>query len=178
VPRIKRGPEERAGPRHTDLVNELAEELRRNRQFGQPRIEETEFSTGAVRVYVFWDKWEGLPDQERVEVILDAYEQVEGKAYRDRITLAAGWTFPEARELDLILYRVEPPPAARLASPETRARYHEAMRRLGASDLFGSGEPELWVGTREEAEACRERLREELPGSDWLISKEVGPKYV
>jgi hypothetical protein len=156
-------------------VRELASELRSDRQFGQPRVEETEFSTGAVRVYVVWDKWEGVPDKDRIGVILDAYEQAEGKEYRDRITLSAGWTFPEARELGLVLYRVELSPTARSSSPELLAQYHEALRRMGASDLFDSEGPELWVGTWEEAEACRERLRKEFPGSDWLISREMGP---
>lgn len=168
MPRIKRGPERKRGL-HPHLVQELAQELRSAKQLGQPRIEETEFETKAVRVSVIWDKWDRVADLDRSDVILQAYEQVEGKAYRDRITLAIGLTIPEAQELGALPYRIEPAPST---DAKILDKCHEAMREIGASDLFASATPELWLATKEDAEAARELLRKRVPQAEWLLSWE------
>jgi hypothetical protein len=91
--------------RHPALVAQLAEELRNSHESGQPRIEELTFPrTGTIHVTVFWDRWDSLPDEERAQCILQAYEQVEGTAFRDRIGLAIGLTLPEARVSGLLPY--------------------------------------------------------------------------
>lgn len=176
MPRIKRGLEEAEKPLHADLLAELAQELRAAKEFGQPRIEETEFPTKAIRVTALWDKWDRVPGPERSEVILRAYEQVEGKQYRDRIALAIGLTFPEAQEIGLLLYRLEP--AVRPGDSVSLEQCYQAMRAQGASELFEPGKPELWFATRRDAEVCRDRLKKQVPGSDanWLITKEFGPR--
>src|SRR6516165_11120824 len=141
---------------HADLVKALQDEIRNPRESGQPRIEETEFPSSSIRVTVIWDKWHGIPDEVRPEVILSAYEAVKGKAYRDRITLAIGLTVPEARELGMLPYGLYLSPALRSGDPSMIEQCHRAMRAEGASDLFDSGGPELWLATEEEAEACKE----------------------
>ena len=174
MPRIRRGTEEIGKPLHFDLVTELIQELRDGKECGQPRIEETEFPTGAIRVTVLWDKWDRVPDHERADVILRAYEEVEGRPYRERVALAIGLTFPEAREVGLLRCSLQP--QVRSDDPKTVARYYQAMRDLGASDLFDRGRPELWFASRGEMEACLKRLKELVPGSDesWLCIEDVG----
>jgi len=173
MPRIKRGLTATAKPRHPGLTAELVAELRADRAAGQPRIEEQHFpTTSAIRVSVFWDKWAGLPDEERSEVILQAYEQVEGRAYRDRIALAFGLTLPEAHESGLLPYRVLP--LLRKGDPVTAEACRDAMFADGASALFGSQAPQLRFATEEEAEAGRQRLIAAVPGSDevWVVAQD------
>lgn len=175
MPRIKRGLTATAKPRHPGLTAELAAELRADRAAGQPRIEEQHFpTTSAIRVSVFWDRWAGLPDEDRSEVILQAYEQVEGKAYRDRIALAFGLTLPEAHESGLLPYRVLP--LLRKGDPVSAEQCQDALLAEGASALFGSQGPQLRFATEEEAEAARHRLIAAVPGSEevWAVTRDVG----
>ena len=84
MPRKRRGFEE--PPRRTvgKLVERLVDELRSDRQSGQPMIEEEEFPTKKLRVNVIWDEWDRVPLEDRTATILRAYEQAEGREYRDR----------------------------------------------------------------------------------------------
>ena len=174
MPRIRRGLDDNPRPRFPDLVAELAGELRDNREGGQPRIEEQHFpKTSAVRVTVIWDKWAPLTDEERAATILQAYEQVEGREFRDRIALAIGLTVPEAFESGLLPFQIVT--AVRREDPVTPEQCREAMIAEGASVLTDPEKPELRFATEEEAEACRRRLIRRLPGSDpvWVVTKEV-----
>jgi hypothetical protein len=173
MPRIRKGLEVPRA-RHPDLVMELAAELRSSHDIGQPRIEELTFpKTGAVHVTAFWDRWGPVPDDQRALCILQAYEEVEGQAFRDRIALAVGLTFPEARESGLLPFRITP--AVRQGDPVTLGQCVEAMTRLGASTLDNPARPLLCFASVDEAEACVRRLRQELPGSEpvWIIQQEV-----
>src|SRR5262245_46745697 len=174
MPRIQRKLEPRAVSRHPGLLAELAEELRNAHEGGQPRIEEqVSPATGRLRVQVFWDKWEPLSDEQWVAVIRQAYEQVEGKEFQDRIALAMGLTIPEAIEYGMVPYRVVT--AVRQDDPVTLEQCHEAMIAEGASVLLDPKKPLLCFATEEEAEACRQRLIQRLPKSEavWLISTEM-----
>ncbi len=174
MPRIKKGLEETPTPQHPGLAAELASELKSAREGGQPRIEEQHFpKTGAVRVTVLWDKWAPLPDEERSVVILRAYEQVEGEEFRDRIALAIGLTIPEAYESGMLPFRLLP--VVRKGDPVTPEECARAMVGEGASILFDPNNPQLRLATGEEAEACRKRLVQALPGSEpvWVIEKEA-----
>src|SRR5947209_20518234 len=106
MPRKRRGFEE--PPRRTvgALVERLVDELKSNRQSGQPIIEEEEFPTGKLRVNVIWDEWDRVPLEDRTATILRAYEQPEGRDYRDRIALASGLTAPEAHPAGMFPYLV------------------------------------------------------------------------
>jgi hypothetical protein len=159
-----------------NLLTELTAELRNSREFGQPRIEEDYFPrTEAVRVTVIWDKWEPVPDEERAATILQAYEQVEGASFRDRIALAIGLTTPEAYESGLLPYRITT--ALREGDPVTPEQCRQALLEQGASILFDPDEPQLRFATEEEARAGVGRLSQQLPGSEavWVIAKEGGP---
>src|SRR5580692_8965123 len=154
MPRIRRGADEQPRLRYPALVAELDEELRHTHESGQPRIEETVFpKTNLMRVTVLWDKWDPVSDEDRATTILQAYEQVEGEEFRDRIALAIGLTIPEASLMGLLPLQVCP--VVRPDDPVTAEQCREAMLREGASTLLlGSNRPVLLFATREEAESC------------------------
>jgi hypothetical protein len=176
MPRITRGLNPPARSQHTELFNDLAAELKRKDGFGQPRIEEEHFPrTRLIKVTVIWDKWDRIPDEDRVEVILEAYEKVEGPEFRNRITLAIGLTVPEAHEIGLLPYEICT--AVRKGDRVTLDDCKKAMLAVGGSTLFEPGVVRLRLATQAEAEASRRHLCEILPGSDevWLINKDLGP---
>lgn len=174
MPRVRRGLEDRLRTSCPDLVSELVAELRENHEAGQPVIEEQTFpKTNAVRVTVFWDKWEPVPDDQRSSVILEAYEEVEGREFRDRIALAIGLTIPEASEFGLLPFQIVT--LVRKDDPVTPEQCRDAMIAQGASVLLDPDRPQLQFATQEEAEACVRRLIKQLPGSEpvWGITREV-----
>jgi hypothetical protein len=175
MPRVKRGLEPPKS-HFPDLVMKLAEEMKNSRESGQPMIEEHYFPrANTVRVTVIWDQWAPVTDEERAATIWQAYEQVEGKEFRDRIVLAIGVTVPEAYESGLLPYQVLP--AVRKGDPVTLEQCRQAMLDQGASVLFDPNQPQLRFATEEEAQAAVKRLGKQLPGSEplWIICKEVAP---
>jgi len=140
MPRVRRGLEATPKTQFPELLAELVNELRSSRDAGQPMIEEQYFPrTNAVRVTVIWNKWLPLADEERANTILQAYEQVEGKEFRDRIALAIGLTVPEAYELALLPYYVVP--ALRKGDKISHEQCTEAMVAHGASLLLTRRHP-------------------------------------
>jgi hypothetical protein len=156
------------------LVAELAEELKGGHGGGQPVILEETFHSGKRRVVVIWDKWEAVPTEERISTIHQAYAQVESSNYCDSITLADGFTVPEAQSLGLLPFSIIP--ALRKGDPVTWPQCKTAMVAEGASTLLDQERPQLRFASREEAEAAVARLTERLPGSGdvWVIAEEVG----
>jgi hypothetical protein len=174
MPRKRKGVEE--PPRHTvaRLVDRLVDELKSDRPSGQPLIEEQAFPTGKLRVNVLWDEWQAVSLEDRTATILRAYEQAEGREYRDRIALASGLTMTEAHAAGMLPYQVIA--AVRTSDPVTVDQCRQALIEEGASTLFGADAPQLRFATAEEAEAARKNLTARLPGSDpvWVITREVG----
>ena len=54
-----------------------------------------------LHLYVIWDEWEDLPQQDRSEIIMDAYEATHATPDIVRVTLAMGLTKSEARKMGL-----------------------------------------------------------------------------
>ena len=174
MPRIIRGLEDQRRRRHPDLVGELVGELREGRPFGQPMILEQRFpETNAVRTTIIWDKWAPIADEERVAAILQAYEEAEGREFRDRIALAMGLTVPEAYDAGLLPIQIVA--ALRRTDSVTPEQCKQAMIDAGASVISGLEHPILRFATLNEAEQTVRRLTELLPGSEqvWLITQEV-----
>ncbi len=173
MPRIKMGFEDQ--PRKTDakLVERLVEELKANRESGQPFIYEQSFSTGKIRVLVIWDDWKDLSLEERTNVILSALEKSDGKDYRARVALASGLTVPEGVAAGMLPYQIIA--AHRKADKVTLEQCRDAMLAEGASQLFGPNMIQLRFPTEDSAEACRKRLIKRLPNSDeiWIVSREI-----
>jgi len=172
MPRIKMGFEDPLRKTDKKLVDKLVDELKANRESGQPFIYEQAFSTGKVRVLVIWDDWKDLPLEQRTTIILSAIEQSDGKDYRAKVALASGLTFPEAAAAGMLPYEVMT--ARRKDDKVTFKQCGEAMLAEGASQLFGPSVLKLRFPTEDAAEACRQRLIKRLPNSDeiWIVSRE------
>jgi hypothetical protein len=129
--------------------------------------------TDAIRTTVIWDKWEPLNDEDRVATILQAYEEVEGEAFRDRLALALGLTVPEAHEAGLLPVQVTT--AIRASDRVTAAQCRDTMIALGASVLSNPDRPVLRFATIQEAEECVRHLVQRLPESEpiWIVTQEV-----
>ena len=157
----------------TGLVGKLAEELNSGREYGQPVVYEQEYPTKKSRVTVIWDEWADASLEERSSIILRAYEQAEGKEARDRIALASGLTVPEATASGMLPYQIIT--GLRASDPFKPEDVKAAMLEQGASELNKEDGLQLRFATREEAEACRKRLSENLPGSEpiWIISRDI-----
>src|SRR5260370_27974203 len=131
MPRKRRGFEEPARRTVSVLVERLVDELKSNRQSGQPMIEEEEFPTKKLRVNVIWDEWDRVPLEDRTATILRAFEQAEGREYRDRIALPSGLTVPEAHAAGMLPYQVIA--AVRKGDPVTTDECRETLIKEGAS---------------------------------------------
>jgi hypothetical protein len=153
-----------------ELVEELARELRAPRDHGQPMVIEEPLLTGLIQIQVIWDKLQGLGDEDRIELILAAYERAEGKSYRDKIVSAVGYTLSEADDFGLLPYKIEP------ADPkDKRARHEEYWQAMVDEGAFENDEEqlELCFRTLDEANEAKIRLESRLPSSKWTILKEV-----
>ena len=157
-----------------DLVSRLAIEILENPTTGQPRIYEEEFSPGNLRVTVLWDDWHDVPMEVRTATILRAYQEAIADDSDKRIRLAMGLTIPEASSagslpVGIIL-------GWRKSDPVPYEVCQKAMIEEGGSVLADPARPLLRFATVEEADACIQRLRSRVPGSDdfWIISQDVG----
>jgi hypothetical protein len=170
MPRIRLIPEANF-LNHPELVKELANELSGEREFGQPMaVEEPYGGTDDFRVTVFWDKFDAVPEDERTNIILQAYESA-NLGDVDRIAVALGLTFPEADAEGVLRYEVVP--GIRRHNPIPVEQCFDAMRSLGASTLRDSRRPQLFYPTMKHATAAIGRLDELLPGSRdvWTIAE-------
>src|SRR5437016_4692840 len=98
-------------PEFDRLVHRLVQELKTPGSGPQPLIMEEEVAaTRSRHVRVIWDQWKQVPDEQREDIILEAYKQAEGPAYADQITVINGLTGSEALALGLLPWKVEPNP--------------------------------------------------------------------
>lgn len=133
------------------LVKALVKELVSPSGDSQPLILEQHLKAAKSRhVHVIWGEWEGVADDQRSEIIVEAYTQAEGSAAAD-ISLAIGVTPQEALALGLLPYKVEP--ASLMDKLEEKAFRHEARHTL-----LGPGAKELRYATREDAQEAVSRL--------------------
>jgi hypothetical protein len=88
---------------YPDLVDALAEELRLQRPDGPEDapyiIEEQSSFHDFLHVRVLWDRWQGIPGEDRSRVIMDAYDKVRGTQTVLKMNSVLGLTLPEARKL-------------------------------------------------------------------------------
>lgn len=155
------------------LAKQLSAELKSEKDSGQPLIYESELKPNRLRVVVVWDAWEPLQVDERVAVILRAYELAEGVEARNRIFLATGTTVPEATAAGMLPYQVST--ALRKSDPVSFDDCWNAMLEEGASKLFGESILQLRFATQAEADAAVKRLVKRLPKSKgiWLINRDI-----
>ena len=85
------------------LVQDLAQELTKEGVSPTPDVptvyEEAQSYGDNLHVTVIWNKWAGIPAEERGAIILDAYVQAGLDDEMRRITLALGLTPEDAENL-------------------------------------------------------------------------------
>lgn len=95
----------RSGPSPTGqaLLARLVDEWQRPAPGAQQPIivEESGGQGQPVHLYAVWDDWAPLGTIERSEVIMDAYEQVQGQGGTTNVTVAMGLTPIEAERLGI-----------------------------------------------------------------------------
>lgn len=161
-------------PGYNSLLVALVAELRANRESGQPIVLERRLeATGNIAIDVVWDEFYQLDDAQRYRLIMDAYGQVEGPEFCKQITLASGYTVPEAVDAGLLPYSVLP--ARRRDDELAEDAYLQAMRAEGASELDSPSRPQLRFPTEEDAAQAIQRLENRLPHSYWILARDVRP---
>lgn len=91
--------------------NPAIDRLRRDliQEWRQPRedapepiiLEEGGAQNRPTHLYVIWSEWAELNQQERSEIIMDAYEEVRGKDASLRVSVAMGLTSKEAERMNI-----------------------------------------------------------------------------
>jgi hypothetical protein len=163
---------DRPAPVDQSLCRQLVDELRSPHDVGQPLVIEHQFSsTDKKQIQVVWDRFDGIPEQDRSDLILSAFEQVEGKPNRDKILFASGFTVPEAAATGILPFQVVPATSAQAEVGE--GPLFKAMKEEGASTVAGT--TSLRFPTFEDAETAKVRLDHRLPQGRWLIVQEVIP---
>jgi hypothetical protein len=173
MPRIRRDREASQRPNSGKLVERLADELRNNRESGQPVILEQTFSTGKVRTIVIWDEWDRVALPERTPIILQAYQKAGVLEANEEIALASGLTVPEALAAGMLPFEIIA--GMRKGDKVSLAECRDALIHEGATTLINPDKPRLRLATEEAAEAARKRLIQRLPGSDeiWIVTQDV-----
>jgi hypothetical protein len=154
--------------RFDDLVEVLVEELACGRK-AQPAFIEQQMPVSFARhVYVIWDRWVDVPEDERSDVILRAYGRFEGEASTN-IAFGIGVTGQEAVELGLLPFVVQYSNLEHVAPIDCE----KAKKNELSSTILGIRSSELRYPTHEEAELAVERLQSAVPGSKWTVTQEI-----
>ena len=158
-------------PKHERYVKKLAQEFTTSSPNIQPIIlEEQVPSTKSRHVRVIWDAWEDLTDEQRSDVIVDAYTRAEGPEAAAEITLAEGMTPHEALALGMLPFKVVL--ARRKTDAVSMADYQVALNAEARNTLLGPKAKELRYARVEDAEQALQRLKHALPGSSWAVVQE------
>ncbi len=90
-------------PLHHDLLRRLTKEWRDPQEgIKEPIIiEESERQQAPTHLYVIWNEWSSLSQNDRSEIILDAYEQAKGRNFALNVTVAMGLTSQEAQRMGI-----------------------------------------------------------------------------
>ncbi len=105
MPVLRKKEQFRGHPEHDELVDVMAEHLGKNADSGslaQPLILEEEIrGSSRFRVYVLWDRWDSVKDDERAQIILEAYQRAGGTEKMLNVSAALGVTSLEAKQLGI-----------------------------------------------------------------------------
>lgn len=163
-------------PQHEKFVKDLARELTSPGRKPQPLILEQRIAaTRSRHIHVIWDAWKDLSDEQRTDVILDAYRQTEGEEVIDSIMIAIGVTAQESLAIGLLRFKVEP--LRKRVDPIPLEDYQRAMDDEARNTVLGPKARELRYATEEDAKQAYERLLAALPGSAWAVVKEQPADY-
>jgi hypothetical protein len=89
-------------PNADDLEARLTDEMKAPKPNAQPAIVAEPPGTGPItRLFVIWDEWAELTQQDRSEIILEAYTKAKGKGDALKISVAMGITSAEAAKMGI-----------------------------------------------------------------------------
>lgn len=160
-------------PEHDKLVRRLVQELRAPGDDSLPLIlEQSIEATGSRHVHVIWDRWKDLSEEQRSDVVWEAYTQAEGAKAAEEITIATGATPAEAVVLGLLPFKLVPARKRHEAAPPM-AKCKKALKAEARNTVLGSDADELRYPRLEDADQARRRLEKALPGSEWVVVQEV-----
>jgi hypothetical protein len=164
-------PPQAPAPKHERLVKKLVREFTASSTNLQPLILEEKIpATKSRHVRVIWDAWKDLPDEQRSDIIVNAYTQAEGPEVAGEITIAEGVTPQEALALGLLPFKEVP--ARKTDDPVSPEEYRKALADEAQRTLLGPRAKELHYARLEDAEPAQQRLAQRLPGSSWAIVQE------
>jgi hypothetical protein len=166
------------------LVPRLAEELLGRATADGPVVFEIPIGrTDKVDVIVIWDLFRQLSEEDRSEVIYEAYARcdearTEGMPLIPRITSAIGVTAQEALEMNLLRYRVSFHGHVKKKDSES---IRDAMRAEGLMNAYAAGKkPEaasgltIYLPTRQIAENALARLQKQFSSlGSWSLGESL-----
>lgn len=166
MPRIIRKTERH--PRFQSFTKRLVEEFKTPGESPQPLIVEDHAPAAKSRtVYVIWDEWDTFPLEDRFDIILDAYRQVEGVDAAAEVTDVAGLTAEDALVQGLLPYQISF--KRRKNDRYALEAFHKALSDEAAHTVLGADADQLRYVRLEDAEKARKRLTKALPGSIWVV---------
>lgn len=101
---VKRRLQRRRPESATELTRLLFNEWTRPKKGGQPLIVIEGKQNEPIHIYVIWDKWGGLTQTERSEIIMDVVENLMGEHSLpgdSPVTVAMGLTAEEAKRMGI-----------------------------------------------------------------------------
>jgi hypothetical protein len=147
--------------RRAQLRERLASELSGEGTPDGPLIFEIPLEqSDKIDVIVIWNEFEGVPVEDRDQVILDAYQD-----RSVRVAMAMGVTHQQANDQHLLPYGVVP---TALPGEVNLTELRGAMRDEGGI-ARENGTVDLRFPTLAMAEAAQKKLSERLPGVSWEI---------
>ena len=152
-----------------ELTRALADELVSPKDHPLPLIVERLIrGTKSRHVWVVWDRWGDLDEEERTDIIVQAYAKAEGDKAADNISIALGFLPKEAIRFGVV------PFVLMLQHPldQRRPDYGETFAREAEKTILGSEAKELRYPTEAEAEQAVERLHRLNPEISWRIHDE------
>jgi hypothetical protein len=122
--------------------------------------------TNKFDVMVVWDEWKDVRSEDRTQLIKEVYQD---KA--DALALALGVTRKEADEQGVLPYKVR---MTFVQQPRfTEDQFQAACLSVGGF-VGPDGRSELRFPTAPIAEEAALRLKEKLPGSEWVVNYSDG----
>jgi len=89
-------------PQAEELRELLAREWRKPAKSGEPVIlQRTGDATHSTHLIVVWAKWDSLTQEERSEIIMDAYQETHSPEQVLNVTVAMGLTPDEAEKMKI-----------------------------------------------------------------------------
>ena len=150
------------------LLSRLADERQGLSTQGGPVIFEIPLEqSDKLDVMVVWDAWQGVRSEDRTRLIQEAYRE-----QQDSLALALGVTCEEAIEQGLLPFRVRPRFGQQFDFREEDLR--SAFLSVGGFERPDFERPdnviELRYPSQTVAEETIRRLKELLPGTEWVVS--------